>query len=84
MPGSQHRHDDFELGLLQDAFPEWDIERGGGLIRADRDGFKTRFTQSAAVMMVVLADIQFTSHLAESCPSGSTAGPRFLPRDGPY
>ena len=61
---------DSELRLLRDAFPQWRITRMGTLLRADRDSFKSRLAQSPAVMLAVLADVQFREmagcHLSQS------------------
>ena len=54
---------DFMLGQLVEGFPAWEISRAGDMLRADRDGYRTRFAQNPAVLAAVLADIEFSRHI---------------------
>ena len=61
---------DFELDWLMSAFPQWRVSRLGSLIRAEREGRKTRYAESPALMRVILADAEFSSHPSLSYVTG--------------
>jgi hypothetical protein len=57
---------DFDIDFLSIRFPSWRITRMATMIRADRDGEKTRFAQSASVLAAALADAEFADHVSRA------------------
>jgi hypothetical protein len=61
---------DPELEILAVLFPAWRISQMGTMIRADKDGEKSRFAQTPSVLAAALADAEHAARASrgQTCP----------------